>query len=213
MKSFIDKASEARSYAREFLGDWGKNTGDIFGEEQLEEIFKNEYQINPNDESFDRILGVDPGYGSSEYGVVALERSNNKYTVIYATSYERISYLDAIAKVDTICKEFNIQKIFVDKSAPELISDLRDRYRYTVTGIAFNEYGDRMLGYASAKVNKNEVRIHPMFRKLKNQLTTIKLNKKGLPDKTKQNPFDLGDAFLLSLWYYKMGSGVIVGVY
>ena len=41
---------------------------------------------------------------------------------------------------------------------------------------------------------------------------TIKYNKKGTTDKTTQNPFDLGDAFLLALYYYKMGSGTIAGI-
>ena len=210
---FISKASEARSFAREYLGEWGKNVGDIFNAESLENICSKEYPIHPADDSYDRIAAVDPGYGSSQYGLVLMEKSGGKYTVIFATSYERIGYLDAIAKVDQYCKEFNVNKIFVDKSAPELIKDLRDKYHYNVTGIAFNEYGDRMLGFASNMVNKDKVRIHPMFKKLKQQLMTIKLNKKGLPDKTTYNSFDLGDAFLLALFYYKMGSGVIVGVY
>lgn len=212
-KEFIANASEARSFAREYLGEWGKNTGDIFQSEALEDVCGHEYKISPENDTFDRIAAVDPGYGSSEYGVVLMERSGGTYNVIFAESYERIGYLDAIAKVDQACKMFSVKKIFVDKSAPELIKDLRDRYRYNVTGIAFNEYGDRMLGFASAKVNKSEVKIHPKFKKLKQQLMTIKLNKKGLPDKTTWNPFDLGDAFLLALFYYKLGSGVIVGVY
>jgi len=213
-KEYIDVASRARSYGREFLGEWGRNVGDIFEQEALDAICSEEYAINPSDDSFDRVLGIDPGYGSSQYGIVAVERRNDKYNVIFASSYERASYIDAIKKVDSVAKQYNIRQIFVDKSAPELIKDLRDKYHYnSVTGIAFNEYGDRMVDWASKQINFQEMRIHPIFKKLKNQLTTIRLNKKGLPDKTKQNPFDLGDALLLSLWYYKMGSGVIVGVY
>ena len=41
---------------------------------------------------------------------------------------------------------------------------------------------------------------------------TIKFNSKGGTNKTAQNPFDLGDAFLLALYYYKMGSGTLAGV-
>ena len=213
-KEYIDEASKAGSYGREFLGEWGRNVGDIFEQEALDEICREEYPINPNDDSYDRVIGVDPGYGSSEFGIVALERSKDKYNVIFASSYERSSYIDAIGKVDKVAKQYNVRQIFVDKSAPELIKDLRDKFKYhNVTGIAFNEYGDRMLDWASKKVNFQEVRIHPQYKKLKNQLMTIRLNKKGLPDKTTQNPFDLGDAFLIALWYYKMGSGVIYGVY
>ena len=142
-----------------------------------------------------------------------MEKSDGKYTVLFAKTWERIGYMDAISNVRKLCDEWSINRAMVDGSAPELIKDLRDKFRMDVTPLNFNEHGDRMLGFASSKVNRNEVRIQPSFRKLKNQLTTIRLNKKGLPDKTNHNPFDLGDAFLMALFYYKMGSGVIVGVY
>jgi len=212
-EQYIIDASEARSYGREFLGLWGKNVGDIFSEEALEQIFKEDYTLKPEDESYDRIIAIDPGYGSSEYGVLGMEKSDGKYTVLFAKTWERIGYMDAVSNVRKLCDEWSINRAMVDGSAPELIKDLRDKYRMDVTPLNFNEHGDRMLGFASSKVNRNEVRIQPSFRKLKNQLTTIRLNKKGLPDKTNHNPFDLGDAFLMALFYYKMGSGVIVGVY
>ena len=27
------------------------------------------------------------------------------------------------------------------------------------------------------------------------------------------NPFDIGDAFLLAMYYYKLGSGIVAGIY
>ena len=100
----------------------------------------------------------------------------------------------------------------MDSAWPEGIRDLRDKYFMNVQGIAFNQYGEKMLNYAANNVDFQNVEIHPSFKKLKLQLMTIKFNKKGGTDKTKQNPFDLGDAFLLALYYYKMGSGTLAGV-
>ena len=210
--SFIEKAKEARSFEREFMGIWGSNVGDIFGQEILDEITRHEYAIQPEDQSYDRIIGVDPGFGSSEFGIVITEKSGGKYTVIHAESISRASYIETLDKIKSLSERFHTRRIFADGSWPEGIRDLRDNYRLDVTGISFLEYGKRMTAFAAEKSDKLEVRIHPMFRKLKHQLMTIKYNKKGMPDKTKQNPFDLGDAFLLALWWYKMGSGVIYGI-
>jgi len=44
------------------------------------------------------------------------------------------------------------------------------------------------------------------------QLMTIKFNAKGGTNKTKVNTFDLGDAWLLAMYYYKMGQGTLAGV-
>jgi len=211
--SYIEKAKEARSFEREFMGIWGKNVGDIFGQEAIDSVTSTDFKISPEDESFDRILGIDPGFGSSEFGTVAMERSAGKYTVIGSESFARASYIETLDTIDKTCKRFHITKIFCDSSSPEIIRDLRDNYHYDVTGVSFGEHGKRMTAIAAEKVQKLDVRIHPAFKKLKHQLMTIRYNKKGTPDKTRQNPFDLGDAFLLALWYYKVGSGVIYGVY
>lgn len=209
---FINEAMKLRSFDREYCGVWAADSGDIFPQEALDRCCKDEYDIHADDDSFDRIIGVDPGYGSSQYGIVAVQRFKGKYMVLHAESLERSSYIDALKKVQLIADRFKIRKIFVDSSAPELILDLRDKMGYNVNGIAFNSYGTKMLHFASDQVSTDHVMIHPMFKKLKKQLMAIKVNKKGLPEKTDRNPFDLGDAFLLALWYYKIGSGY-VGVF
>jgi hypothetical protein len=69
-----------------------------------------------------------------------------------------------------------------------------------------------MLNFAANAVDFQEVKIHPSFKKLKMQLMTIKFNAKGGTNKTKVNTFDLGDAWLLAMYYYKMGQGTLAGV-
>jgi hypothetical protein len=209
---FIEEAMKLRSFEREYCGVWAADSGDIFPQEPLDRCCKDEYDIFAENDSFDRVIGVDPGYGSSQYGIVAIQKQKGKYVTIHAESIERASYIDAINKIRLVADRFKINKVFVDSSAPELILDLRDKMGLNVTGIAFNAYGTKMLHFASDQVSTDRVMIHPMFKKLKKQLMAIKVNKRGLPDKTDRNPFDIGDAFLLALWYYKIGSGY-VGVF
>jgi hypothetical protein len=108
--------------------------------------------------------------------------------------------------------KFKTKRCFVDGSWPEGIRDLRDKEHMNVQSINFNQYGEKMLNYAANSIDFQQVEIHPIFKKLKMQLMTIKFNSKGGTNKTTQNPFDLGDAFLLALYYYKMGSGTLAGV-
>ena len=209
---YIKKASQARSYEREYLGVWGKNVGDIFSPEGIELCCGTEYEWTVDDDTNDRIIGIDPGFGSSEFGICIIQKRKGKKSVIYADAFERASYIDIINKVRFLSEKFRTKRIFVDSAWPEGIRDLRDKYYMNVQGIAFNQYGEKMLNYAANNVDFQNVEIHPSFKKLKLQLMTIKFNKKGGTDKTKQNPFDLGDAFLLALYYYKMGSGTLAGV-
>jgi len=212
-KEFLEQASKARSYEREYLGIWGKNVGDIFSPEGIEECCSVEYEWEEGDNTNDRVIGIDPGFGSSEFGICVIQKRRGKKSVIYAESFERTSYIDIVKKIKMLSDRFITKRCFVDGSWSEGIRDLRDKYHLTVQAINFNEYGEKMLNYAANHVDFNKVEIHPKFKKLKIQLMTIKYNKKGSTDKTKQNPFDLGDAFLLGLYYYKMGSGVIAGIY
>lgn len=44
------------------------------------------------------------------------------------------------------------------------------------------------------------VRIHPRFQTLIGQLRTVTYNDRGVPDK-KKIAFDLGDCFLMAVWF------------
>ena len=209
---FIKKASEARSYEREYLGVWGKNVGDIFSPEGIEECCSEEYNWKEKDDTNDRVIGIDPGFGSSEFGICITQKRKGKISVIYAEAFERESYIDIVNKIRLLTERFKTKRIYVDGSWPEGIRDLRDKYHMNVEAINFNQYGEKMLNFAANNIDFQKVEIHPKFKKLKSQLMTIKYNKKGGTDKTKQNPFDLGDAFLLALYYYKRGVGTLAGV-
>jgi hypothetical protein len=100
----------------------------------------------------------------------------------------------------------------VDGSWAEGIRDLRDKHNLNVQNISFLQYGEKMLNFAANAIDFQEVKIHPSFKKLKMQLMTIKFNAKGGTNKTKVNTFDLGDAWLLAMYYYKMGQGTLAGV-
>lgn len=211
-EKFINSARQARSFGREYCGEWGRNVGDIFNQEALEQISGDDFKIDEKNNSFERVMSLDPGFSSSNFGIVIAQKLNSIPHIIFAEDFERQSYTQILEKVKSLADMYRIRKIRVDSSRPELIKDLRNLH-YDVIGFNFKSLGKEMTANASEKVAKLQVRIHPMQKKLISQLETIKFNTKGTPDKNRHNPFDIGDAFLMALWYFKMGGGISVTVY
>jgi len=207
-KDYIKEASEARSYAREYLGEWGHDTGDIFPAEQIEAVFGTDFKVKEEDTSYDRVMLLDPGFGSSSFGIQIGQREGGLPTVVFSKSYERESYTHIIKEIDRLADTFHVRKMRCDSSRPELIKDLRDK-GYDVVGYNFKEYGAEMTDLAASNVFKLKVKCLPHLRNLKNQLSTIKYNKASMPDKSDANTFDEGDCFLMFNWYFNRDGGFV----
>jgi len=211
-KPFIEDAKKARSFAREYLGEWGHDTGDIFSQEQLEKVFSEDFIVDPTDESFERCIFLDPGFGSSGFGVLVGQKLRNLPTIIYSNSYERQSYTQMLKEIDKISSIYRCRKIRCDGAWPEGIKDLRDK-GYDVVGYSFKEYGEEMTNKSASNVALMKVVCHPSLQSLKSQLSTIRYNKHGMPDKSDANTFDEGDCFLMANWYFARDGGIVSIVY
>ena len=211
-KAFIDEARKARSFAREYLGEWGHDVGDIFSQEQLEQIFSEDFIVDPTDQSFDRVILLDPGFGTSGFGVMVGQKLEGLCNIIYSRSFERSSYTQMLKEIDKISRIYRCRKFRCDNSWPEGIKDLRER-GYDVVGYSFKEYGKEMTDKTATNVALMKVRCHPSLQTLKSQLSTIRYNKKGMPDKSDSNTFDEGDCFLMANWYFERDGGHISIVY
>ena len=82
-------------------------------------------------------MGIDPGFGSSPFGIVVIQFSDGILQVVYADEFERPRYEDMINKIADLYQEFtNIKNIFVDAANPELISSLkREVAKNAITGL------------------------------------------------------------------------------
>lgn len=205
---FIKEASEARSYSREYLGEWGHDTGDIFPTEQIDAIFGTDFEVDEKDSSYDRVMFLDPGFGSSSFGILVGQKQDRIPTIVYSKSYERESYTHILNEIDKLASVYGVRKMRCDASRPELIKDLRAK-GYDVVGYSFKEYGAEMTDVSASNVFKLKVKCHPSLKNLKNQLSTIKFNKNSMPDKNDANTFDEGDCFLMANWYFARDGGYV----
>jgi len=208
-KEHIEEARKSDSYAQEYLGQWGHNIGDIFNQEALDEITSEDYTWDESNTTMNRVGFCDPGFGTSRFGIVITELRHGIPHVIYAEDFERQSFTQMLKKIDLLADRFHVHKWGCDKNNPEVIKDMRETLHLDTVGIAQREVGRKMTAYASTVVRKSKVKIHPTFKKCKNQLMTIKYGKNGQPKKTDANPFDIGDAFIGNLWMRKYGTGYV----
>ncbi|MDQ5869653.1 MAG: hypothetical protein M3530_08000 [Thermoproteota archaeon] len=70
-----------------------------------------------------KAMGIDPGFGSSPFGIVIMQFSDGVLQVLYADEFERPRYEDMLNKVSNLYDTFtHIKNIFVEAANPELIS-------------------------------------------------------------------------------------------
>jgi len=205
----ISEAKKSLSYPREYEGQYGIGIGNIFNYKLLDEITE-QYGLEP--QGGIRILNVDPAFGSSEdsskFGYVGFEKRGEIKYVMDAGEFSRAS---PEGMVDWIVSKFNDGKytaLQVDSAFPGLIRDWvsgsakTGRKPVNAHGVVFKDVLTEMTTNAMTQVQNKEVRIHPSFSGLLSQLKSIEFNEKGHPDKKKLT-FDMGDSFLMGLFYWK----------
>ncbi len=83
-----------------------------------------------------KVLGLDPSWGSSAFGLVLLQVANGRIEVLLADEYERPRYQEMAEKVMDIIRGLNRRnidpdyldncKIYVDAANPEFITTLKE---------------------------------------------------------------------------------------
>ena len=100
-------------------------------------------------------MGLDPGWGSSAFGLVLVQVANGRIEVLMADEYERPKYSDMIEKITALLKGLNSSnidpesldscKVYVDAANPEFITTLKDlvgestRWEYIQEKIAYSK--------------------------------------------------------------------------
>lgn len=185
----------------------------------------------------DKVLGIDPGFGSSAFGIVLLQVADGQIQVLLADQFERQRYEDMINKITDIIQGLNRRnidksilascKIYVDGSAPELVSSLKDlvgettrwdfineKIQYAkkhgidpanymhVIPVSFSTSAKDMLLHCKELLEHEPrplVAINPKFDKLITSLRSCVSDDSGKVNKEETSYDDLLDAFRLAL--------------
>ncbi len=219
----------AREYNLQYLGLIGNtfHTADI---ERAISLGKKYKTTNPFAQ---KAMGIDPGFGSSPFGIVVVQFSDGIIQVLYADEFERPRYEDMIINIGDLYNRFtNIKNIFVDAANPELISSLkrevaheRDNWaavqekmayckkhkldinrHMKVVPVPFSTEGRSMIIHAKELLEFETpiIAINPRFDKLTTALRTAVSSDDGKLDKEATSYDNVLDAFRLSLQMFKL---------
>ena len=208
----IDKAKKSPSFGREYDLQYLGLVGNTFHTEDIERAIALGKKFKTVNKYAQQSMGIDPGFGSSPFGIVVVQFSDGVLQVLYADEFERPRYEDMINKVADLYNSFtNIKNIFVDASSPELISSLkrevaleRDNWAFVqekmayckkhhvdinrymkVVPVPFSTEGKNMLIHTKELLEFETpiVAINPKFEKLTTSLTTAISDDIGKLDK------------------------------
>ena len=127
-KEEIDKAKKSPSFGREYDLQYLGLIGNTFHTADIERAITlgKKFSCKTVNKYAQQSMGIDPGFGSSPFGIAVVQFSDGVIQVLYADEFERPRYEDMINKVADLYQEFtNIKNIFVDAANPELISSLK----------------------------------------------------------------------------------------
>jgi hypothetical protein len=217
-----DKTTFEREYNLKFLGQ----VGTCFSESRIEQCLNGtRYDPDSINPFALRSIGIDPGWGSSPFGITVSEYSDNKVRVLYAEEYPRPDYNDMLEKVYWLYRQVNPDKVCVDGSAADFVQSLKlkigergdylkEKQEYKAQGLDwekstkvlplyFGRQNKQMLTHTKTLIDNQLVAIHSKFDKLITFLRTAS-EEQGVIDKDKTSYHDIGDSFMLSLWYFQV---------
>jgi hypothetical protein len=130
-KEEIDKARMSPSFEREYCLKYQGLIGNVFSQASIEKATKIDYNpdnINPNAK---KSIGIDPGFGSGNFAIVATQLVSGKIQVISAEEYDRddAGFSDMIHEVWKLKQKCDhVTNIYVDAANPEIWQALKKEF-------------------------------------------------------------------------------------
>jgi hypothetical protein len=129
----IEKAKQSPSFEREYNLKYLGLIGNVFHTADIDRAIEKGKQYNPDivNGYTQKSIGLDPGFGSSPFGVVITEWVKNQIQILHAEEYERPEFNDMINTTIMLMNQFDIKprdyssRIYVDGANPEFIRSLK----------------------------------------------------------------------------------------
>jgi hypothetical protein len=227
----IAKASD--SFEREYNCSFSSPEGNVFSNTSINRAIElaKKYPDTIN-KAAQHSCGIDPGFGSSKFGICVLEYSDSIIKVVYAKQFERSSFNDMVQKIweiKTMVGE--LSNVYIDQANVEyieavkqelgdntnwqIIHDTLKRYRdmnlriersdMKVIPVSFREEGASMLTHCKNLLEHEDsiIAINPKYEELITSLRGAVAQEYKL-NKTETPYSDLMDAFRLAAKYFHL---------
>jgi hypothetical protein len=230
----IEKAKQSPSFEREYNLKYLGKIGNVFHTKDIEAAIEKGRKYNPDAVSplyfSSRSMGIDPGYGSSAFGIVVTQWEDNHIQILHAEEYHRPDYNEMLSLVYGLMSKYQVDSVYIDGANPSFIRSLKLRIgekadylqelarlkadglteeqafnNMRVIPVNFNREHKAMLGHAKMIMEQDggRIAINPdKFDKLITALRTA-VDQDGTLDKEATSYSDIFDAFRLALKFYR----------
>jgi hypothetical protein len=123
----IKIAMASSSFNREYNLSFSSPEGNVFSLKSIDRSVElgNKYPLVINKDA-KHSCGVDPGFGSSSFGVTVLEYSDSIIKVVYADQFERSSFNDMVHKIWEIRNMVgDLSNVYIDTANVEFIEAIK----------------------------------------------------------------------------------------
>ena len=231
-QEFLDRARAemgSQEFNKFFEAEFSATQGNIFNFEMVDKALQlgktSDIKNVTDDFSRPRYMGVDPGHGSSNFGICITQPRKNFIEVIYAKEFNRESIAEMIEYCWILAHQYNVEKVFIDGNNSGHVRDFKRRFgenQYyekevaTLRGqnqeiaqfmkivpVNFGKEGKEMIARAEYFLERGEMAIsEDDFAELIVQIRSAEYDNKGGLDK-KRHQMDLFDAWRMSILGYK----------
>src|ERR671938_38475 len=228
----IEQAKQSPSFEREYNLKYLGRIGNVFHTKDIEAALEMGRKYNPdnfNPYYFTSVsMGIDPAYGSSAFGIVVTQWTDNHIRILYAEEYHRPDYNEMLSTEYSLMSKYNVDKVYIDGANPSFIKSLKIQigedaeYDKVIARYSSQGWGDEaalrdmkvvpvnfkehkaMLGHCKMILedDRGKIAINPdKFDKLIASLRTA-VDNDGVLDKEATSYSDIFDAFRLALKFY-----------
>ena len=115
-KQEIDKARQSPSFEREYDLKYTGKIGNVFHTSEIDEAVARGETYDPERpvDMCAKSMGIDPGWGSSPFGIVITQFVDKTIQIIFAEEYERPDFEKMVIKVVSMLFKYRITKVYVD---------------------------------------------------------------------------------------------------
>src|SRR5918912_4533218 len=126
----IEKAKASPSFEREYNLKYLGRIGNVFHTKDIDTAIEkgktyNPEVFNPYSHFTSVSMGIDPGYGSSAFGIVVTQWVDNHIQILYAEEHHRPDHNEMLDLVYSLMSKYQTDKVYIDGSAPSFIRSLK----------------------------------------------------------------------------------------
>ena len=212
----IEKAKASPSFEREYNLKYLGHVGNVFSPADIDASLL-QYDLTQQYPLLQGVMGIDPGWGVSSFGIIVVHFVDGLIRVAYADEHTRSDHNEMLELVWDLIQKYNVTKVLVDASAPSFIRalklawgerpdyenikrELRDYMR--VEPVSFGVEHKQLLYHVKFLLENKYLQIHPTMDKLIIALRSA-WAKDTVLDKEVTSHNDILDAFRLALRPFK----------